>query len=35
MERKFGLENLAQLFSFFGHHESKALSKRRELCMVL
>jgi hypothetical protein len=29
---KPGLENLAQSFSFFSHNESKALSKRRELC---
>jgi hypothetical protein len=29
---KLGLENLAQAFSFFSHNESKALSKRRELC---
>jgi hypothetical protein len=29
-----GLENLAQPFSFFSHNESKALSKRCELCQV-
>jgi hypothetical protein len=27
-----GLENIAQPFCFFNHNESKALSKRRELC---
>jgi hypothetical protein len=31
---KLGLEDLAQLFSLFSHNESKALSKRRELCKV-
>jgi hypothetical protein len=31
---KLGLENLAQPFSFFSHNESKASSKRLELCKV-
>jgi hypothetical protein len=31
---KLGLENLAGPFSFFSHNESKALSKRGELCKV-
>jgi hypothetical protein len=34
MDRKLALENFAQPFSFFSHIESKALSKRRELCKV-
>jgi hypothetical protein len=32
--RKLGVENPAQVFSFFSHNESKAPSKRREMCKV-
>jgi hypothetical protein len=31
---KLGLENLAQPSGFFSHNESKAISKKRELCKV-